>query len=216
MFKIDKTLQGDAGDGMFDMEFWPKHIEELFIQGEFARVIELCEKNLETEPGFLSARIFYTKALWELKRADDATGQLFRILSRDPDNMAALKILGDIQYQKEDFVSAMASYRRVLEIDPECRGLKCAFQVKESKVPQGHKLQLGPATALPVAINPLERLFRTETVGDIYLKQGQIHEALDIFRELAGEKQNERIIEKLANAERLAALKDRRNVEQQN
>ena len=214
MFKLDKTLQDDSDNRAYNFEYWPKQAEELLNQGEFAQVIDLCEKNLVSEPYITSARMIYTRALFGQNRLDEAIEQLYHVLSIDPDNLAALKMLGDIHYQREDFVSAMAAYGRVLEIDPDCRGLKCAFSPKETEPSQ--KLILERSSESPVVgkTDSVERLFRTETVGDIYLKQGQVREALEIFRELAHDKQNHRLSEKLANVERLAAIKERRDVEQ--
>ncbi len=213
MFKLDKTLQADSENWNDDTGFWPKQAEELLHQGEFAQVIELCEKNLVAEPYIVSARMIYTRALFGQNRLDEAIEQLYHVLSIDPDNMAALKMLGDVHYQREDFVSAMAAYGRVLEIDPDCRGLKCAFTPKETEAPQKLILERSPEAPTAGKTDSVERLFRTETVGDIYLKQGQLREALEIFRELADGNQNNRLSEKLANAERLAALKERRDVE---
>jgi len=214
MFKLDKTLQLDAEDWNYDFEFWPKQAEELLNQGEFSKVIELCEKSLLAEPGILSARIIYARALYGLNRFDEAAEQLYQILSIDPSHIAGLKMLGDIQYQKQEFVSAMASYGRVLEIDPDCRGLSCAFTAKVEEIPAKLTIVRGSETAVSAKAFLVERPFRTETVGDIYLKQGQLKEALEIFRELAHENQNNRISDKLAQAERLAAIKERRDVEQ--
>ncbi|HEX2897435.1 MAG TPA: tetratricopeptide repeat protein, partial [candidate division Zixibacteria bacterium] len=181
MFKPDKTLSADINGWSFDFEFWPKEAEKLFNQGEFVKVIELCETNLQNHSGLVGAKIIYARALKSADRPDDASEQLYQLLSQDPNNIAALKLLGDIQFQKEDVVGAMASYGRVLEIDPDCRGLKCLFAPKEEVVPQKLILERGPEEIVSTNVDPIEKLFRTETVGDIYLKQGQLREALEIF-----------------------------------
>lgn len=214
MFKLDKTLSAQGNGWNYDFEFWPKEAESLLNQGEFSKAIELCEANLQNGVSVVGAKIIYAQALKAAGRTDDATEQLYQLLALDPNNIAALKLLGDIQFQKEDMVGAMASYGRVLEIDTDCRGLKCAFQPQEKETPQKLVLERGPEEISAAIVDPIEKLFRTETVGDIYLKQGQLREALEIFRELALENQSERITEKLANAEKLATLKEKRNVEQ--
>ncbi len=215
MFKLDKTLQPDAENWDFDFEFWPRQAEEFLEQGEFSKAIELCEKNISSYPNLLSAKMIYAQALVAENRSADATEQLFQVLSLDPDNLAALKLLGDIQYLQSDFVSALASYGRVLEIDPDCRGLKCAFTPKVIETPPQLILERGPEPEVAATAKTylVDGPFRTETVGDIYLQQGQLMEALEIFRELAVDGQNSRVAEKLANAEKMAAQKERRDVE---
>ena len=233
MLKLDRTLISDAESWKFDFEFWPRQAEEYLEQGEYSKAIELCEKNIGSDPNLLSAKMIYALALVGKNRTADATEQLFQVLSLDPDNLAALKLLGDIQFKQDDFVSSMASYGRILEIDPDCRGLKCQYTPMENEMPEVVILERGPepevevevteAEALPVS-EPVpmpvvaktylvDRPFRTETVGDIYLKQGQLKEALEIFRELAVGGQDSRLDEKLALAEKMAAQKERRDVE---
>ena len=247
MLRLDKTLLADSESWDFDFEFWPRQAEEYLEQGEYSKAIELCEKNIGSEPNLLSAKMIYAQALVGENRNADATEQLFQVLSLDPDNLAALKLLGDIQYRQDEFVSAMASYGRILEIDPDCRGLKCSFTPKEIEMPEPEIviLERGPEPEVEIAVAVAEALpisepvpipvevavamsepvlltaksylvdspFRTETVGDIYLKQGQLKEALEIFRELATDGQNNRIVEKLAVAEKMASQKERRDGE---
>ena len=133
MLKLDKTLLSNSDSWNFDFEFWPRQAEEYLEQGEYSKAIELCEKNIGSEPNLLSAKMIYAQALLGENRSDDATEQLFQVLSLDPGNLAALKLLGDIQYRQNDFVSSMASYGRILEIDPDCRGLKCDFTPKPTR-----------------------------------------------------------------------------------
>src|SRR3970040_1261459 len=156
MLKVDRTLISDAESWNFDFEFWPKQAEEYLEQGEYSKAIELCEKNIGSDPNLLSAKMIYALALVGENRRADATEQLFQVLSLDPDNLAALKLLGDIQFKQDDFVSAMASYGRILEIDPDCRGLKCDFTPKETETPEIVILERGPEPAVEVAMAKTE------------------------------------------------------------
>ncbi len=215
MLRLDKTLLADAESWDFNFEFWPRQAESYLEQGEYSKAIEICEKNIGSESKLLSAKLIYAKALIGENRSVDATEQLFQALSLDPDNLAALKLLGDIQYGQNDFVSAMASYSRILELDPDCRGLQCSFtpNIIDAAPVLIFKGSAEPQVEAPAIKYLVASTFRTETVGDIYLKQGQVREALEIFRELAADGHNNRIVEKLALAEKMAAQKERRAVE---
>ena len=149
----------------------------------------------------------------ELERAEEATERLYEVLAIDPNNVVALKILGDIRYSQHDVVSAMANYSRILEIDPDCRGIKSEMPVKKPEPVRQLILQRAPETAAPAKTLQLERPFRTETVGDIYLAQGQPRLAMEIFKELADLHQNPRMREKLASAEKMAGVREHRDVE---
>ncbi len=214
MLKLEKTLLADSETWNFDFEFWPRQAEEFLEQGEYSKAIRICEKNIGSEPNLLSAKMIYAQALFGENRKADATEQLFQALSLDPDNLAALKLLGDIQYGQKDFVSAMASYSRILELDPDCRGLQCSFTTNKIDAPPVLILERSaePQVELSAKQYLVDAAFRTETVGDIYLKQGQLREALEIFRELATDGQNNRIAEKLSLAEKMASQKEKRDV----
>ncbi|MGH8015341.1 MAG: hypothetical protein ACREBV_04040 [Candidatus Zixiibacteriota bacterium] len=214
MFKLDKTLQIENEN--WDFEFWPKQAKESLEQKEYGKVIELCEKHIGADTNLLSARLIYAAALRESARLDDATEQLYQILRFDTDHLAALKLLGDIHYQKNDSVSAMANYNRVLEIDPDCSGLKCDFSpVVVESLPQ-ITLVKAPETVVITEIPQSRNPFMTETVADLYLKQGQPRRAIEIFKELLNGSNDERLTEKLAAAEKSAGQKGPRDVEYSN
>lgn len=219
MFNLDKTIKSSTADFDSNLEFWPSQAEKFLNQKEFDKVVDLCRQNLPNNPNLLSARLIYARALTYLKRDDEAIEQLYQVLSIDPDNVVALKILGDIRYGQEDVVSAMASYSRILEIDPECRGIKSDLPHREVEKEEETKklvLQRAPEMAVPVNAFLIERPFRTETVGDLYLAQGQPRLAMEIFKELSELHQNPRLREKLTNAEKMVAQKERRDVDQKN
>lgn len=200
------------------MQFWPKQAEDFLLEKEYDKVIELCSNNIPAQPKLLSARLIYSRALRALRRINEAIEQLYEALAIDPDNFVALKLLGDIRFEQGDVVSAMANYSRILEIDPDCRGIKSDLPVKIKEVEPARKITLQrPAeTKVPEKTMNVGRPFRTETVGDLYLAQGQPRLAMEIFEELVELHQNNRLKEKLNNAERMVALKERRDVDQKN
>jgi tetratricopeptide (TPR) repeat protein len=228
MFKLDETLENDSAAWNFDFEFWPKQAADLLEQGEFSKVIEIFEKNLGQDASLLSGRIILAKALIGLGRLEEAADQLYQVLSIDPNNLVGLKALGDIHFCKGDIVSALANYSRVLEIDPECTGLRCNYEPKPETAPsiltmvKGPEVESGsvPASGAESVMQPEQintrNPFSTETVADLYIKQGQPRLALEILRELSNESQDERLAEKIAAAEKIISQKERRDVEQSN
>jgi len=212
MLKLDDTLQSVSGSEGGLAEFWPVQAETYLEKGEYAKVVELCEPNMDKFPTLLSARIIYSRALLKLNKQETATEQLYQALSIDPDNVVALKLLGDLHYQKNDSVLAMANYRRVLEIDPECRGLKCELLEKVLVPVVKLTLQRSSETAENIKTYSVAGPFRTETVADLYLAQGQPRVALEIIHELAVGNPNPRMSAKLTDIERLVAQKERRDV----
>ena len=86
--------------------------------GELDRAIELCQSGLERHPDYVSAHIVYGRCLIDMKN-DAAAGQTFqRVLALDPENIIALKILGEIAERNNRFDEAVDWLGRLLNADP--------------------------------------------------------------------------------------------------
>jgi tetratricopeptide (TPR) repeat protein len=86
--------------------------------GDLERAIYICEQFLPQQPGHMSGHIVYGQALFESGRIDDARGVFETALSLDPENLIALRHLGDISARQGDPGAARRWYERVLEADP--------------------------------------------------------------------------------------------------
>lgn len=86
--------------------------------GDLEQAVFICEEYLPQQPGHMSGHIVYGQALFELSRFDDARGVFETALSLDPENLIALRHLGDIAHQAGDDHAARVWYQRVLEADP--------------------------------------------------------------------------------------------------
>jgi tetratricopeptide (TPR) repeat protein len=86
--------------------------------GDLERAIYICEQFLPQQPGHMSGHIVYGQALFESGRFDDARGVFETALSLDPENLIALRHLGDISAHQGDSGAARRWYERVLEADP--------------------------------------------------------------------------------------------------
>ena len=86
--------------------------------GDLEQAIFICQEYLPQQPGHMSGHIVYGQALFELSRFDEARAVFETALSLDPENLIALRHLGDISRQAGDIRGARAWYQRVLEADP--------------------------------------------------------------------------------------------------
>ncbi|MCE9602017.1 MAG: tetratricopeptide repeat protein [Gemmatimonadetes bacterium] len=81
------------------------------------RAILLCEKHLGEQPGNMNGLIVYGQCLFETGRLDEARVPFEAALAVDPENLIALRHLGDIARLGMDHESARGWYQRVLEFD---------------------------------------------------------------------------------------------------
>ena len=96
--------------------------EELRRAGQFEESVETCRAGLITHPGYLSARVTLGRALLELNQLEDAQGELEHVLKSAPENLAAIRGLGEIHHRRGELAEALAQYRAALALarnDPE-------------------------------------------------------------------------------------------------
>src|ERR1700686_1979510 len=86
--------------------------------GQPKRAIEICRSQLSQMPGHMSGQIVYGQALYETGEFDEAKQVFERALTLDPENLIALRSLGDMSLQSGDTVEARKWYMRLLDADP--------------------------------------------------------------------------------------------------
>src|SRR5688572_15370950 len=86
--------------------------------GELNRAIDICRSHLPQQPGHMSGHIVYGQALYESRQLAEAKGVFESALALDPENLIALRHLGDIARDSGDPATARSWYLRVLDADP--------------------------------------------------------------------------------------------------
>src|SRR5947207_2117981 len=87
--------------------------------GQPKRAIEICRAQLAQMPGHMSGQIVYGQALYESGEFDEARTVFQRALTLDPENLIALRSLGDMSLQSGNTTEARSWYTRLLEADPK-------------------------------------------------------------------------------------------------
>ena len=100
--------------------------------GDLDQAIFICQEYLPQQPGHMSGHIVYGQALFEAREFDEARGVFEAALALDPENLIALRHLGDLARQAGDLKEARQWYQRVLEADPrneEMAGVLASLRV---------------------------------------------------------------------------------------
>ena len=87
--------------------------------GNPKRAIEICRAHLAQMPGHMSGQVVYGQALFEGAEYDEARKIFEGAIVLDPENLIALRALGDLALQAGDTQSARSWYKRLLEADPK-------------------------------------------------------------------------------------------------
>jgi tetratricopeptide (TPR) repeat protein len=196
-------------DQLASQGYWVAVACKRLEQGKFSEAVGICRDNMDHEPQLLSGRLVCARALFQSGQMDSAASQFRRVLASDPDNVVALKYLGDIAFGSGDLVSAMANYGRVLEIDPLSRGLKSEVRRRSQATTRTITLARRSEPKPDADAENLREIpFYTETIGDIYLAQGYPRLAARVFRQLSEQGGSPRIAEKLIVSESKIKEKD--------
>lgn len=88
-------------------------------RGELDAAIEICRSHVPLQPGYISGHIVLGQALYDSGSLEDARAAFETALSLDPENLIALRHMGDIARANGNIESARGWYRQLLEIDPQ-------------------------------------------------------------------------------------------------
>ena len=86
--------------------------------GDLELAISLCQTHLAEQPSNMNGHVVYGQALFEAGRYDEAKVTFEAALTLDPENLIALRHLGDIACTNGANDQARMWYERVLDADP--------------------------------------------------------------------------------------------------
>ncbi|MCP4703125.1 MAG: hypothetical protein GY865_00825 [candidate division Zixibacteria bacterium] len=186
--------------------YWPAKAKEYLDNKKYSKAVELCISRLKDDPKILSGRIVLAQALYHSNQLNEAESQFYRILQVDPNNILALKYLGDLKFRAGDNIVAFSFYERVLKLDEYTRGLKSSIENKDSDRTKEITLLTFRKKGETIE-KTRERLrqlpFDTETTGDLLLEQGHTRMAGKIFKNLLKQNDSPRLLEKLEKIEKI-------------
>ena len=87
--------------------------------GDPQSAIDLCRTHVPLQPSYISGHIVFGQALFEQGELDEARTAFETAISLDPENLIAIRQLGDIARVTGDSRSARMWYERLLEMDPQ-------------------------------------------------------------------------------------------------
>lgn len=87
--------------------------------GDLERAIAYCRAHIPQAPNYISGYIVLGQALYDGRRYEEARQTFETALNLDPENVIALRQLGDIAVESGDADGARGWYHRLLEVDPQ-------------------------------------------------------------------------------------------------
>ncbi|MBI3121371.1 MAG: tetratricopeptide repeat protein, partial [candidate division NC10 bacterium] len=87
-------------------------------EGLLDEAIRICRDGLVAHPTYVSGRVVLGRALLEQGALEEAEGEFRRVLELAPDNLLALRLLGDTSAQQGRSGEARLHYERALRLNP--------------------------------------------------------------------------------------------------
>jgi len=119
--------------------------------GELDRAIELCQNGLALHPDYISAHIVYGRCLIDMKNDAGAKEGFQKVLALDPENIIALKILGEIAERNSRFDEAVDWLGRLLNADPLNGDAAEALARAKTKAATARPVAIAEAETAPLA-----------------------------------------------------------------
>jgi tetratricopeptide (TPR) repeat protein len=122
--------------------------EELRRAGLFEEAIATARKGLQRHPGFVSGHVTLGRSLLAAGHPDDARSQLEFVLGVAPENLVALRTLGEVHEALGNTAGALDCYRKARDLAPQDPGLASRLERLEA---QSAAPGSGPSQATRVA-----------------------------------------------------------------
>jgi len=130
---LEKRLSADPNSKIF-----VQLAEEYRKAGLPEDAIATCREGLDKHPNYFSARVALGRALLETDALDEARAEFDMVLQQVPDNLLALKFLGEALHRLGRVDEALSKYQLASTLSPEDADLADRIQKLESEAAAAH------------------------------------------------------------------------------
>ena len=106
--------------------------QHLFRSQQYTGVAALCEEALEIDPDNLELRILRVRALLALRRDEEATRELSRILRWGSETAEVFRLLGELAIRRGKLHAAETFLRQSLKLAPDDRNTQALLDLVQS------------------------------------------------------------------------------------
>jgi len=199
--KYEKLLENNPGSPSFVL------LAEILIKrNKRKKALEVLSKGIRFNGDNITGRFLLGKLYYESWLIDQAKKQFEYILSISPDNLAATYYLLEIYRSEDRLEDALVISRKAITyfpgnseliktIDDIHERLKEGINDDKSEI-KGSQKEKDFESEPEITDNTMV----SETIADLYFKQGLYRESIRIYEKLENEQPDERILEKKEKA----------------
>jgi len=150
----------------------------------FEQALEVCEDGLKNYPNYPTAIFVYALALANLGRREEALTQLQKALESIDDDETFAYYRDEIEQISSELANVPEPFKKGFQVE-ELNLVELAKKIEGFKLP---KLDNTKEYKTEIPPNEYDSKIVSETMADIYYKQGNLIEALAMYEELAKKK----------------------------
>ena len=155
--------------------------------GMLDEAIKTAQEGLKLHPNYLSGMVALGRGYFEKGMLQEANKELEQVVKIAPDNIIAKNILEEIKKQWSG-VSGQGSEKLEPEEEPEILEVEEIAEVEEVEAEPafGEEIseELWTGEAIPEKKAEPKKGITTETIAELYIKQGYLDKAIDIYQTL--------------------------------
>jgi len=191
----NSDVRDEISDAATSSKDFTRMAEKYRLQGRYEAAIAVCRKGLEKTPDALQGRLILGKCYFEKGRMAEAKQELEKVAGCIEECLSVYMLLSQVYLQenKNDQVSEVL--RKALYLSPGEEKEKKGFPSSEMALLQ----QKIKTLSIPNEPDPYEesdvnqkafqedqrqRVIQTDTLAEIYSKQGHLGKALSIYQEI--------------------------------
>jgi len=189
--------------------FYAVQAESLRVQNRLEEAIAVCKNGLEKTPNYLPARLLLGRCYLEKEMPAEAKIELEKVAAIIEECLPVYKFLSKVYvHERKDVDKALEAVRRALYFTSQEVSKKKPAPLEMDLIPPALREALaspptGPdfgepkETALESRIKSARLAIQTDTLAEIFIKQGKPEKALAIYGKIMGQDpQNEAVRQK--------------------
>jgi tetratricopeptide (TPR) repeat protein len=201
---MEEEKTGEIKLSDFESSFFIQEAESLRLQGKYDEAIQTCKDGLKKMPDALLGRLLLGRCYLETGRIVEARKELERVAQVVEECLPVYKLLSKVYLEGKDVEKALEVLRKTLYFPPAeagppqkvtplememlHRGSRPPFATPPPFQKPSQAPPQGPVTEEKKPIEeeeiPAKPPIPTDTLADIYIKQGHLDRALEVYQDI--------------------------------